>query len=119
MKASLQPSTTTSATAPARVFPLCPHEQIIALYHELLPMARKVRKPQWSGAQSQALASRWLEDPKRQSPVWWASFFQRVAKSDFLTGRVSPRHGGRPFEVDLAWLIAPSNFAGIIAGRYD
>lgn len=92
----------------------CPHQQIIDLYHAKLPMGVHVR--QWTPARQQALRTRWREDAGRQSLEWWGRFFDYVAESDFLTGRVSSKDR-RPFEVSLDWLCKAENFVKVIEGR--
>ena len=93
----------------------CPHQEIIDLYHEVLPMCPRVRI--WNDKQQALLRSRWKEDPTRQSPEWWRKFFRFVAKSAFLTGGVDNRRDA-PFVADLEWLVRPSNMAKIANGKY-
>jgi hypothetical protein len=94
----------------------CPHEQIIAAYHELLPMGRQVKV--WSEARRTKLRARWREDKKRQSLDWWRKFFDYIAKSDFLTGHTSTP-GRVPFEIDLEWIVTPVNFVKILEGKFE
>ncbi|WP_434033692.1 hypothetical protein [Cupriavidus sp. a3] len=94
----------------------CPHQEIIALYHELLPMGRAVRD--WTPARSSHLRTRWNEDPKRQNLDYWRRFFGYVANSPFLTGKVTPRDGRKPFLVSLDWIVKAENFAKIREGQY-
>jgi hypothetical protein len=96
----------------------CPHLEIIKLYSQHLPMGRQVRPP-WNGPRATALAARWKELPERQRLEWWDAFFAHCAKSEFLTGKVSPRMGRKPFEVSLDWIVTASNFQKIIEGAYD
>jgi hypothetical protein len=96
--------------------PDCPHQQIIALYHEVLPMCPRVRD--WTPARATQLRARWNEDAKRQSLDWWRSFFEYVGASEFLTGRkVSP--GKEPFFADLEWITKSANFTKIREGKYE
>lgn len=93
----------------------CPHESIVALYHELLPQLPKVQV--WSGKRREALKTRWGEDKTRQDIAWWRAYFTRVAASDFLTGRT---HGSKgPFVADLEWLVGAQNLVKVLNGRYD
>lgn len=94
----------------------CPHQAIIDLYHQTLPTGRQVRI--WNDTRKAKLRSRWKEDPKRQKLEWWAKFFGYIAKSDFLTGKTSTP-GRRPFEIDLDWIVTPSNFVKILEGKYE
>jgi hypothetical protein len=92
----------------------CPHKEILALYHDTLPNLRTVRA--WTPARQEMLRARWKEDAERQNLDWWKEFFQRVAGSDFLTGKST---GDRPFEADMEWLVRPQNFVKVIEGKYD
>lgn len=98
--------------------PPCPHQEIIKLYGKHLPMGRQVRPP-WNGSRATALQARWKELPERQRIDWWDGFFEHCSKSPFLTGRIPPRQGRKPFEVSLDWIITASNFQKIIEGAYD
>ena len=93
----------------------CPHDEIIRLYHEILPANPRVKV--WNGARADALRARWREDGKRQSLDYWARFLRHVADSPFLTGRAESRDG-RPFLPGLDWMVKAANFAKIIEDRY-
>ncbi len=93
----------------------CPHQKIIDLYHELLPMGRQVRH--WTDARKAKLRNRWREEKQRQSLVWWRKLFSYVAESEFLTGKVVTP-GRKPFELDLEWLVTPANLVKVIEGKY-
>ena len=94
----------------------CPHQEIIALYHQCLPSARHVRE--WTPGRAQALRARWREKPSRQNLDWWRRFFEYVSESDFLMGRTqSP--GRKPFCVSLDWLAKAENFAKVLEGAYE
>lgn len=111
-KASLSP---TGDAPPADGVPACPHEAIVALYHEILPANPRIRV--WDGARASQLRARWREDPKRQSLDYWRRFFEYIAQSPFLTGRTEGKNG-RPFLPGLDWMVKAGNFAKIIEGRY-
>jgi hypothetical protein len=89
----------------------CPHQEIINLYHEHLPMLTQVKS--WTPKRSSALKTRWREDSKRQSLEWWTKLFKYIAKSDFLTGKASE------WQADLEWIINASNLVKIIEGKYE
>ena len=63
----------------------CPHQDILDLYHRLLPACPKVRE--WTKGRQALLRTRWKEKPERQSLEFWRRFFEWVALSDFLTGK--------------------------------
>lgn len=96
--------------------PDAPHREIILLYAKHLPMG--IQPKSWDGARAAALKTRWREGKKRQDLAWWDRFFAYIAKSDFLTGRVTPKNG-KPFEIDLPWILKKENFDKIIDGKYD
>ena len=93
----------------------CPHDEIIALYHEALPANPRIKA--WTGKRQANLRTRWREDEKRQSLDYWRRFFAHVSASPFLTGQATGRDG-RAFLPGLDWLVMPENFAKVIEGRY-
>lgn len=97
--------------------PPCPHQDIIAAYHEILPMLPGVRE--WTPARRTALAARWREKPERQTIAWWRKLFSYVGESDFLTGRVSRGRGHDAWQCSLPWLLKPENFAKLLEGHYE
>lgn len=96
--------------------PVCPHQEIIALYHEILPASPMIRD--WTPARSAALKARWNEDTERQTLDYWRDLFTYIAKSPFLTGKVSS-NGRKPFMLSLDWLVKAENFAKVREGRYE
>jgi hypothetical protein len=92
----------------------CPHQEIIALYHEVLPQCPQVRD--WTPARATQLRARWNEDTDRQNLDYWRRFFNYVATCDFLVGKGS---GDRPFMADLEWLTKSSNFTKIRERKYE
>lgn len=93
----------------------CPHQEIIDLYHSILPTGRRVKI--WSEARKTKLRARWREDSKRQNLDWWKRLFTYIAGSEFLTGKTSTKDR-MPFEIDLEWIITPANMVKIIEGKY-
>lgn len=93
--------------------PDCPHQEIIALYHEVLPQCPQVRD--WTTARATQLRARWNEDPKRQNLDYWRGFFEYVKGCDFLVGRA----GKEPFFADLEWMTKSSNFTKIREAKYE
>lgn len=89
----------------------CPHQKIIDLYHQKLPMMTSV--VEWTPKRASYLKTRWRENPRNQSLDFWARFFDYVAKSDFLTGKKTD------FIADLEWLIKSANFVKILEGKYE
>ena len=105
--------------------PTCQHEAVIELYHKHLPTLRRVEV--WNETRKGYLRQRWREVAEELSKNkeivaadilgWFADFFQHIASSKFLTGRVNSKDG-RAFLADLEWILKPSNFAKIVEGKY-
>lgn len=94
--------------------PPCPHEEIIALYHETLPTLPKVKV--WNETRKSHLKQRWRESPTIDE---WREFFKRVGRSKFLTGKAQSKDGRKPFIASLDWLVKPENFAKVLEGKYE
>lgn len=92
--------------------PECPHQEIIKLYHEVLPQCPTVRD--WTPARATQLRARWNESPDRQNLDYWRGLFQYVAGCDFLVGRTS-----KPFFADLEFITKSNNFTKIREGKYE
>ncbi len=112
---------------PARTCPPCPFDSIVSLYHDALPANPRVIA--LNEFRRGLMRSRWREcyerrvkrgDPAESGHLldWFASFFDDVAKSDFLTGKSAPREGRAPFVADLEFLFRPKNFLSILEGKY-
>lgn len=106
--------------------PNCNHQAVIDLYHSCLPTLGRVEV--WNSVRQGLLRGRWRDvalrlseknKPNDEAAIldWWKRFFNHIAKSDFLMGRVEGAKG-HPFAADLEWIIRPTNFAKIIEGRY-
>lgn len=100
----------------------CPHEKIIALYHECLPMLPTVRI--WTEDRRKMLAARWrtlVNDKGYQSEEeglgWFKRLFGYIRRSRFLTGE-TPQKEGHTWRPDLEWIIKPKNLTKIIEGKY-
>jgi hypothetical protein len=91
--------------------PNCPHQDIVKLYHELLPELPGIVK--WTESRKKALAARWREDKERQTLDWWHRYFEMVRGQDFLMGR-----NGKGWSADLEWLIQSRNMPKVLEGKY-
>lgn len=96
--------------------PNCPHTEIIALYHKILPSCPAIRD--WTAARATALRARWNENSERQNLEYWRCLFEYIAKSQFLTGRTTGRDG-KAFHASLSWIVKAENFAKIREGNYE
>lgn len=95
---------------------ICPHNEIIELYHEILPMCPRVKN--WTVARQKLLRARWREKPTRQNLEWWRGYFDYASKSKFLTGLVEATNGRPQFLATLEWLVRPSNLVKVVEGNY-
>ena len=90
-----------------------PYNEIVAIYHNLLPSAPKVQI--LSAKRRSQMKARWKANPDL---AFWNDFFTKVSQSSFLTGRVESKDG-RVFLPDLEWLMKEANFIKVVEGRYD
>ena len=88
-----------------------PHDQILDLYHAILPELPRVRV--WTQKRKARLGARWHEAAKRQNLKWWRGYFEHVRESSFLMGEKGD------FQANLEWLINASNLIKVIEGNYD
>ena len=100
----------TEACEKSASVPPCPHKDIVAIYHEVLPELRAVKV--WNSTREKRLRARWREDRARQNIEWWRSYFELVRQSDFLMGRTAD------WSADFDWLICPTNMAKVLEGKY-
>jgi phage replication O-like protein O len=91
--------------------PHCPHQEIISLYHQILPEFSQVKA--WTEERKKTLRARWRENKKYQDIGWWEGFFKHVRTSPFLMGE-----NDRKWQPNLEWLIKKSNFVNVIEGKY-
>lgn len=108
--------------------PDCPYAKLVEIYHETLPLCRRVLI--LNNGRRGLLRARWREMAKKNGAssgystvedglAWWRNtFFTFVAESHFLTGRSSPTPGREAFVADLEWLMRPQNFSKVIEGKY-
>lgn len=111
----------------AAKLPPCPHQEIIGLYAQHLPMLPQPKPGLWTGQRAKHLSARWkwlLTTEKKPGELYakdaaealhfFARMFAYVAKSDFLTGRTGKFTG-----CDLGWLSNEENFAKVLQGNYE
>ena len=111
-----------AAGADNEKMPPCPHQEIVSLYHEILPELPRVKI--WEGARKQHLQARWRDFLNRHNIrdkpggiEKWRNFFVYVRKCPFLMGQRTNRDG-RIWRADLPWLVKAENFAKVIEGKY-
>lgn len=98
-----------------------PFNAIVDLYHEILPGNPEFID--WTPTREGQMRARWNQKIGRNkepcnSLDFWRRFFEYVAQSDFLCGRVDPKPGHKRFVADLEWLTKSSNFMRIIERKY-
>lgn len=91
-----------------------PFAEIVALYHESLPMLPKIEK--LTKQRQGYIRQRWAEDLPTLDH--WRNYFDFVRQSPFLTGRTEGRDGRPPFRATLEWLCRPSNYAKVAEEAY-
>lgn len=104
--------------------PPCPHQQILDMYHELLPVLPRMKV--WDKARKGNLGARWKErweakafSSQAEGLDYFRRMFEYVGREcDFLMGRVTDRDG-KPFFATLDWIAMPKNFAKVIEGKYS
>jgi hypothetical protein len=108
----------------SKATPLCPHERIRALYHEVLPELPKAKL--WSNDRQTALRARWGEMVRLKGWTttdegceWFRRFFEAVAADDFCMGRTGRGKGHENWECSIDYLLSPKGFRRIVetAGR--
>lgn len=112
-----------SSVAGAPAPPPCPHERIIALYHEILPANPRIRE--WTPARAIRLTGLWRSrfakgkfKTQDGGIEHFRRFFAYCSESKFLTGNATPRAGHPPFVASLPWLIKPENYTKVLEGEY-
>lgn len=88
----------------------CPVDEIIELYHTVLPELPRVLKV--TPARRQKIRHRWNEDSEHQKLEFWEELFQWVRECDFLMGR------SKPWKADLDFITTQSKFVKIYEGFY-
>ncbi len=107
--------------------PTCPANDIVALYHELMPLNPPVKV--LSETRKRAIRARWKEAAlltskpfgyinRQEGLAAWREFFMVCAESEFLTGRAVASPGRPPFVANIDFLMSPKGFAGCLENKY-
>lgn len=105
----------------------CPTDELINLYHKLMPLNPQVKVI--NDTRRKAISARWKEaalltcqpfgySNRAEGLDAWRQFFEVCAESDFLTGRAPAQPGKPPFVADIDFLISPSGFAKCLENKY-
>lgn len=94
--------------------PLCPHNEIIDLYHQVLPETRPVVVSRWRNSRgARDLSTRWREDKRHQNLEFWQKLFETVRTNKFwLDGTAS-------WKFSLAWMLKREKFDEVLARMVD
>ncbi len=88
-----------------------PYQQILNLYHEILPQCPKVRV--FDKKRKSQIRARWKTSPEFQSIVFWESYFRKVSESRFLMGQ-----NGKDWIADFDFLTG-TKMISAVEGKYD
>ncbi len=105
-----EPEPQTSAPSPAR--------SMMEIWNEVCVPAVLAKAVKLHDTRRKQLALRLKEDFGNDLEQWRA-YCQRIAASEFLTGRVAPGpNRDKPFKADIDWVLTPANLAKIVEGNY-
>ena len=90
----------------------CPYQEIVALYHEILPELPEVLKI--TEPRKKQIKARWKNDLNMDLEEY-RRYFKFVRQYPFLMGIKQ----GCSFKASLEWLTKESNFTKVIEGFYD
>lgn len=91
------------------------HEQVIAVYHEVLPELSRVVVSRWHGsANAKQLAARWREEAAFRDMAFWRTFFETVRHNPWWMGIPDKQTGAVWDKCNLAWLVKRSNFDKVL-----
>ena len=104
-------------------FSQCPHQEIIAAYHEVLPELPKVRG--WNDSRAKQLNARWRESLQRLRKVnapytkeagidWWRQFFHSIRAAPHYLHGFQRKDGTYWRPPGLVWFLSPDKFLKII-----
>jgi hypothetical protein len=105
----------------------CPVEDIVSVYHELMPDNPRVKV--LNDARRKAIKARWAEAAvltckpfgytnQADGLTAWRFFFEVCSGSKFLTGKAPGRDGKPPFVADIDFLFSQSGFAKCLENKY-
>lgn len=96
-----------------------PYGVIVELFNSTLSRYLPKALTKMPPMRRRMVAQRWQEDKERRSIMWWAEYWKRVSRSDFLTGRAPPRPGHENWVPNIDWFLKPSNMTKVLEGNYD
>lgn len=96
-----------------------PYKVIVELYNSTLSRWLPKAVTKLPAMRRRILAQRWQEDSERRSIGWWADYWIKVSRSDFLCGRQAPNPGHENWRPNFDWLINATNLTKVVEGSYD
>lgn len=104
--------------------PPCPYEQIVALYHQLLPNLPEVRlmddkrkagmRQRWKWIFSSLLDGKPRATTKDEALHWLSRYFERAKASDFLMGRTKRSAEHANWRPDIDFILSSAGLKQII-----
>lgn len=118
-----------SASSPAKL-PTCPTQDLIGLYHELLPTLPAVRLLTDGRAKALRKVWEWCLTSKRpdgsrraesadQALSWFRDYFERASQNDFLMGRTARTGEHANWRCDLDFLLTERGMKHVIEKTLD
>ena len=104
----LSPEATKRAPTKASV----PYDEIVSLYHEILPELPRVKL--LTDKRKAWIKTRWNEDPQRQDLQWWREYFESVRDQAHLMG-----DNDRGWKADLEFLVKADKMARVLEKSYQ
>ncbi len=113
---NIEPNGSRPSASPPDQFPPCPQDEIIGLYHSLLPELPAVKLKTESRSKAMRVFWKWVMTSKKsdgqpraaskdQALTWIASYFERAHSNDFLMGRQQPGRGHENWRADFDFLL--------------
>jgi len=87
----------------------CPAQEIVGLYHKILPELPSVRTWKSTDKRAKHLAARWKESEQHQSLDFWEWFFLSVRNNPHWLGQ-----NQRGWKANLEWLVNRTNFLKVV-----
>lgn len=123
--ASGSPPQAVGAMPSAGGLPSCPADQVVAIYHDVLPELPRCRL--MTDARRKALVRRWRwvltsklasggrrAESAEQALDWFRAFFERARGSDFLMGRSTRSAGHEGWQCDLDFLLGDKGLKAVV-----
>ena len=99
--------------------PMSPAKSMMEIWNQICGEAGLSEAVKMPSARHKAMGNRLKEDFGGDLEQWRV-YCQRIAASQFLTGKAPPGpNRDKPFKADLDWVLKPTNLAKIVEGKYD